>query len=195
MKNTLGLFCLLTLVTSGCSVARFEVNHAKLKAPVTTREGTVVLAPFKDSRGVTNATIIGGAGEVATPKPRFVTAQGKPLSEILTDDFREALEVCGYQVRTAPAPDLRILQGEISEFWLTTGWKAVCKTRVALQLKDSDTGPSVWEKTLASEEDDLMIVPNAMSAALDTLLKEAVQAFSAPDFAEALRRKPAAAGQ
>ena len=64
-----------------------------------------------------------------------------------------------------------------------------------MQLKGSETGPSIWEKTFASEEDDLMIVPNAMRAAVDTLLKEAVQAFSAPDFAEALRRKPAAAGQ
>jgi hypothetical protein len=197
MKITLGLLFLLTIVGTGCvSTAAFDVSHEKLKAPAVLQEGTIALAPFKDSRAVTNSNIIGGVGDVANPKPKYITGQGRPLSEIMTDDFREALEKCGYQVRTSPSSETtRTLHGEISEFWLSGGWKGLCRTRVVLKLKDSDTGPSLWEKTLTSEEDDLMIIPNAMRAAMNSLLKEAIATFSSKEFADAVRGKPAASGQ
>ncbi len=197
MKTTLCLLFLLTVVGTGCvSTAAFDVSHDKLKAPAVLQKGTVALAPFKDSRSVTNFNIIGGAGDVANPKPKYITGQGRPLSEILTDDFREALEKCGYQVRTAPSSEApRTLHGEISEFWLGGQWKAVCRTRVVLQLKESDTGPSLWEKTLTSEEDDMVIIENAMRAAVTSLLKEAIATFSSKEFADAVDGKPAGSGQ
>jgi hypothetical protein len=196
MKSTLALLGLLTMVATGCvSTASFEVSHAKLKAPAVRQNGKLFLAAFKDTRAVTNAMIIGGVGDVANPKPKYIASQARPVADILTDDFREALSICGYTVQTSPSADTRILQGEVAEFWLSGGWKGLCRTRVILRLKDSESGPSLWEKTLTSEEDDLMIIPSAMRAAVDTLLKEAIAIFSSPEFGDAVRRKSAAAGQ
>ena len=174
----------------------YNVGHEKLKAPSIHQQGTVVLMPFKDTRSVTNPMIIGGFGKREKPSPTFLAEQKRPVADILTDFFREALEVSGYQVRTSPTDNVPVLEGEISEFWLHAGtWKAFCTTRVMLKLRDSPEGPPAWERSLTSEEDDLMIIPNAMQAAVTTLLEEAVRAFTTPDFAGAVNRKANAAAE
>lgn len=194
MKKMLAVLPVVVVLVTGCvSTVPFEVSHAKLKAPATRQEGTLVLTPFKDARGCTNDIQIGGMGDKA--KPAYIASQGRPVAEILTGYFREALEASGYQVRTEAAPGLRILEGQIDEFWLrASAWKAVCKTRVLVRVKDKPDGPSLWEKSLTSEEDDLVIIPNAMRAAVDSLLKEAIAAFASPEFAQVVRGTSAGSG-
>ena len=191
MKRYLAV-CLLALSTVGCvSTVPFNVGHQKLKAPVALQHGAVVLMPFKDSRAVTNQMVIGGAGKREKPSPTFIAKQLRPVADILTDYFREALKVSGYQTRTGDAGNLPVLDGEIREFWLSAGaWKSVCTTQVLLKLKRDSEGPVLWERTIASEEDDLMIIPNAMQAAVTTLLQNAVQAFSSPEFGSAVNSSP-----
>jgi hypothetical protein len=196
MKRYL-LVCILGLSTVGCvSTVPFHVGHEKLKTPSAPQHGTVVLLPFKDSRTLTNQMIIGGAGDREKPSQTFIAKQQRPVADILTDYFREALEVSGYQVRTGAAGDLPVLEAEVREFWLSAGtWKALCTTRVLLTLRARPEGPTIWERFLTSEEDDLMIIPNAMQAAVSTLLDEAVQAFTSPEFTAAVNRSANAAGE
>jgi hypothetical protein len=188
MKRTLFLVPLLgvLLLTSGCvSTIHFNVNHAKLKKPSVTREGTVSVKPFTDVRpGLTNAMQIGGKGSKA--KPVYMAGQKRPVADILTDGFREALVLAGYKAQPAPGAAAPVLEGEISEFWLTDKWKAVCKIGVLLRLRPSEGGQVLWEKRLQSEEDDLMIIPSAMTAAVTTLLNKAVEEFISQAFADAV---------
>ncbi len=187
MKNMLAVLPVLVLAATGCvSTASFEVSHAKLKPPAMPQQGTLVLVPFKDARGCTNALQLGGMGD--NLKPKYIAGQGRPVADILTDYFREALQNCGYQVRNEPTPGLRILEGQVDQFWLhATPWKAVCDTKVVLRVKERADGPPLWERTLTSQEDDLMIIPNAMRAAVDSLLKQATSTFASPEFAQIVR--------
>jgi len=186
MKRITSLFLLLalSLIVSGCvSTIPFEVKHDKLKNPPATRTGTLAIKPFVDSRSVTNALQVGGKG--AKAKPTYIAKQGRPVADIVTDGVREALEKVGYKVESSPSPSLPMLEGDMSEFWLTDSWTAVCNITVKLRLHKED-GPVLWEKTLKSEDKETWIIPNAMTGAMDTLLKTAMEEFSSQAFADAV---------
>jgi hypothetical protein len=146
---------LISLFCVGCaSTIKLPVEHGKTAPPARKQSGTLALASFVDARGMTNAMLIGGRGDAANPKkPLFLVKQQKPLSDVVTDDFKEALEVCGYQVRTGAAETLPVLEGTIEEFWIGEyAWEAVCRISVDLELKDKANGQVLWKKSLTSEE-------------------------------------------
>ena len=186
MKKIFSLIFLigLSLFASGCvSTIPFKVKHDALKNPPATRGGELALKPFTDTRGVTNAMQIGGKWDKATPV--YLAKQQQPVAGIVTDGFREALEKVGYKVQSAPAANVAVLEGDMSEFWLTDNWKgAICKIAVQLRLRRGEGGQVLWEKGIKSEEDDWAIIPNAMTAAMNTLLKTAMAEFSSQAFAD-----------
>jgi len=47
----------------------------------------------------------------------------------------------------------------------------------------------MWEKTLKSEYQETWIIPNAMTGAMDRLLKAAMEEFSSEPFANAVSGK------
>jgi hypothetical protein len=136
---------------------------------------------------VTNALQVGGKGERA--KPAYIAGQGKPVADIVADGVREALEKVGYKVETSTAPNLPVLEGDLSEFWLTDSWTAICKITLKLRLNKGGSGPPVWEKELKCQDTDWAIIPNAMTGAMDTLLKTAMEEFSSQPFADAVGGK------
>ena len=188
MKNIISLICLVgvSMFACGCaSTIPFKVKHDALKNPPATRGGSLALKPFVDTRAVTNAMQIGGKWKKA--KPAYIAGQQRPIADILTDAFREALEKVGYRVQSSPSPNLPALEGEMSEFWLTDDWGgAICKIGVQLRLRQGGSSQALWEKGLKSEEDDWVIIPNAMTAAMNTLLKSAMTEFSSQTFADAV---------
>jgi hypothetical protein len=189
MKRITSLFLLLalSLVVSGCvSTVPFNVKHDKLKNPPATRTGTLAIKPFVDTRSVTNAMQVGGKG--AKGKPAYIAGQGRPVADIVTDGVREALEKVGYKVESSPSPNLPVLEGDMSEFWLTDSWTAVCNITVKLRLRKGD-GPVLWEKALRSQDKEGFIIPNAMTGAMDTLLKSAMEEFSSQPFSDAVAGK------
>ena len=140
---------------------------------------------FVDKRAVTNAMQIGG--KWAKAKPAYLAKQQRPVADIVTDGFREALEKVGYKIQPSAGPRTPTLEGDISEFWLTDNWGgAICRIAVLLRLRQGGSGQVVWEKGLKCEEDDLAIIPNAMTAAMNTLLNSAMTEFSSQAFADAM---------
>lgn len=176
----------LLLLTSGCaSTIPFTVGHDKLKDPPRTRAGVLTVKTLTDTRAVTNALQIGG--KWAKAKPAYVAKQDRPVAEIVTDGIREALEKVSYSIQSSPDPATPVLEGELFEFWLTDNWSgAFCKIGIELRLRQGEGGTVLWEKRLRAEEDDLVIIPNAMQAAMTSLLQSAVEAFSSDAFAEAV---------
>ena len=140
---------------------------------------------FVDKRAVTNAMQIGG--KWAKAKPAYLAKQQRPVADIVTDGFREALEKVGYKIQPSAGLKTPTLEGDISEFWLTDNWGgAICRIAVLLRLRQGGSGQVVWEKGLKCEEDDLAIIPNAMTAAMNTLLNSAMTEFSSQAFADAM---------
>ena len=148
MKRTLSLVSLVALsaLLTGCaSTVSFKVKHDALKNPPATREGTLAVKPFVDTRGITNAMQIGGKWEKA--KPAYLAKEKRPVADIVTDGFREALQKVGYTVDSAPAPTVAVLEGDMSQFWLTDNWGgAVCKIAVQLRLRQGDNGQVLMGK-------------------------------------------------
>ena len=188
MKKIFSLICLvgLSLFACGCATTvPFTVKHDPLKNPPATREGVLAVEPVVDTRAVTNAIQIGG--KWAKAKPAYLAKQQRPVADIVTDGFREALEKVGYKIQPSPSPGTAVLEGDMSEFWLTDDWGgAICKIGVHLRLRQGGSGQVLWEKGLRSEEDDWAIIPNAMTAAMNTLLKSAMTEFSSQAFADAV---------
>lgn len=188
MKKIFSLICLagVSLFAGGCATnIPFNVKHDSLKNPPATREGVLAVKPFIDTRAVTNATQIGG--KWAKAKPAYLAKQQRPVADIVTESFREALEKVGYKIQPAPGPGTAVLEGDLSEFWLTDDWGgAICKIGVQLRLSQGGSGQVLWEKGLKSQEDDWAIIPNAMTAAMNTLLKSALTEFSSQAFADAV---------
>jgi len=176
----------IALLTSGCvSAVPFAVKHDRLQNPPATREGALAIKPFIDTRSVTNATQIGGKWQKA--KPVYLAKQNCPVAGIVQDGFRESLEKVGYRIETSPTATTPVLEGELSEFWLTDDWGgAICKITVMARLRQGGQGTPLWEHRFHSEEDDWVIIPNAMTAAMNTLLKLAIEEFSKAQFAEAV---------
>jgi len=184
--SSLAFFLGLMLLTSGCaSTIPFKVGHEKLKDPPTTREGVLMVKTLVDRRAVTNAMQIGG--KWAKAKPAYVAKQDRPVADIVTDGIREALEKVNYKIQSTPDATTPVLEGEMFEFWLTDNWSgAFCKIGVVLRLRQGEGGTVLWEKRLRAEEDDMVIIPNAMQAAMNSLLRSAVEEFSSGAFAEAV---------
>jgi len=138
-----------------------------------------------DTRAVTNAMQIGG--KWAKAKPAYMAKQDRPVADIVTDGIREALEKVNYKLRSTTDVTTPVLEGELFEFWLTDNWGgAFCKIGVLLRLRQGEGGIVLWEKRLRAEEDDMVIIPNAMQAAMTSLLQSAVEAFSSESFAGAV---------
>lgn len=189
MKTTLLAAWLLSLAlwTSGCmSTISFKVGHDRLKPPATLREGLVGFQPLVDARpGVTNALQIGGKWTKADPI--YLAGQGRPVADIVSDGLQEALTQAGYKHLTRPESGTQMVEGELLDFWLTDNWGgAVCRIAVKLRVRRGMGGEILWEKTIRAEEDDLVIIPNAMQAAMTTLLQRAVEEFASTDFAGAV---------
>lgn len=177
----------LLVIASGCvSTVSFKVGHDRLKDPPAIRTGTLAVKPFVDTRpGVTNAMQIGGKWDKA--KPVYLAKQQRPVADIVTDSFKEALEKVGYTVQSQPSPDEPVLEGDLSEFWLKDNWGgAFCTIAVSLQLRRGENGQVLWQKQLHSYEDDLVIIPNAMQAAMNSILASAMTEFSSQSFADAV---------
>jgi hypothetical protein len=128
---------------------------------------------------------IGGKWKKA--QPVYLAKQNRPVAGIVQEGFQEALEKVGYRIEPNPSATTPVLEGELSEFWLTDDWGgAICKITVQASLRQGGGGATLWQHQFHSEEDDLMIIPNAMTAAMNTLLKQAMEEFSKTGFAEAL---------
>jgi hypothetical protein len=189
MKNLPSLFLLLamSMIVSGCvSTVPFDVKYAKLRNPSVLRTGTLAIQPFVDTRSVTNALQVGGKG--AKAKPAYIAAQGRPVADLVTDGVREALQTVGYKVEASPSPDLPVLEGDLSKFWLTDSWTAICDIVLKLRLRKGD-GAVLWEKELISQDKETWIIPSAMTGAMDKLLKDAMEGFASQPFADAVAGK------
>lgn len=168
------------------STISFKVGHDRLKPPAVRREGTLQVQALSDVRpGVTNLLQIGGKWEKSDPV--YLAAQGRPVAEIVSEGLQEALGLAGYRHLTAPGPGTPVLEGELLDFWLTDNWGgAFCRIAVKIRVRREAGGEVLWEKTIRGEEDDLIIIPNAMQAAMTTLLQRAVEEFATPAFAGAV---------
>jgi hypothetical protein len=187
-----GWLACLSLLACGCaSQIPFKVGHDRLQEPTYKRDGSLAMKAFADTRSVTNAMQIGGKWKKA--KPAYVAKQKQPVAQIVQDGFREALEKVGYRVETQNPGGLPTLEGEMFEFWLTDDWGgAICRIGVQTRLKSADGSAVLWEARLNSEEDDWAIIPNAMQAAMNTLLKRAMDEFATSVFSNAVVGKKSA---
>ncbi len=146
---------------------------------------------FVDKRSVTNAMIIGGKWDKGSPI--YLAKQNRPVAALMQEYVAEALQKVGYRIEPNPAATTPTLEGELTEFWLKDDWGgAVCTITLVTRLRKGPEGAVLWEYAFHSKEDDWVIIPNAMVAAINTLLKSTMDQFSQVQFSDAVNGVTAA---
>jgi hypothetical protein len=153
------------------------------------RQGILAVAAFKDTRSVSNKLAIGAArGGFGNRLGNFVVKDGKPIETIMQSVFEDALRLVGYTIVPADQAPV-IIEGEVFESWLTSGWNCVDRIGVLVRVRDRKHGTVLWEKEIRGQEDDLISYNNAVRAAVDVTLAKAIQEFCSLDFYEAVQRR------
>lgn len=200
---------LVLALGSACATGttRLEIERSPFEADVALREGDILVRTFQDLRAEDRRPYVGAKrngygmvlGHVAAPEDR-------PLEEIITGYFVEALQRVGYRALReddADPPDaadfrpVAILEGDIETFWLDmymTTWHNVV---IAVRLRD--LGDQVlWEGRFRGDESNVLWVgasgelEKVIRQALDKALAQAIAEFAADDFADQVRAAGAA---
>ena len=102
--------------------------------------------------------------------------------------FEDALRQIGYEIVPAERAAV-VIEGEVFDWWLDSGWNFVNRIGVLVRVRDRERGTVLWEKEIRGQEDDVMSRNNAVRAAVDVTLANAIREFSSLDFFEAVQRR------
>ena len=177
------------LFLTGCGTYPVKVTRGPMPSPSSHRQGLLAVAAFKDTRSVTNRVAIGLAtGGFGNRLGDFVVKGGKPIETIMQSFFEDALRQVGYEIVPTNQASV-VVDGEVFESWLTSGLNCVDRIGVLVRLRDRERGAILWEKEIRGQEDDMMSYNNAVRAAVDVTLANAIREFSSLDFYEAVQRR------
>jgi len=189
---------------SACAVGttRLQIERSPFDVDVDRQRGEIAVRTFRDLRPEDRRPYVGAKrnnfgmvlGHVAAPEDR-------PLEDILTGYFVEALQRAGYralredEAGARSAGDFRpvaVLEGDIETFWLDMYMATWHNVVLAVRLRDLE-GQVLWESRLRGDETNVLWsgasgeMEKVIRQALDKALAQAVAAFAADDFAERVR--------
>ena len=189
-----------TSILSGCAIGTTQVKiaHNRIQSVDEKREGTFLVKPFVDVRGVGKK--IGNKrntfgmvfGHVAPP-------DGVSIGNLLTEYFVEALHRVGYQAdiydktvdydkETYDA----IIEGEIVEFWMDLYMAVWHRVGVKVKALDVLSEKVLWEKLIQGAEKRVLWIgatseyERIIREAITKALNKAVQEFSSDEFVESV---------
>lgn len=187
---SLTLVCLgLALLWTGCGTYPVHITRGALPSSSSQRQATLGVAPFKDTRQVENKVAIGLAtGGFGNRLGDFTVKDSRPIEAHMQTFFEDALRKVGYEIVPTDRAAV-IVEGEVFEWWMTSGWNIVNRIGVLVRVRDREKGAVLWEKEIRGQEDDMNSTKNAVRAAVDVTLANAIREFSSLDFYDAVQRR------
>ena len=183
--------CLIlgSVLLAGCGAIPVSVKHGRLPRSAIQRDGTLAVTPFKDTREVSKPDHLGEVrGVFGNHVADFVSRNRRPIAAIVEDCFVRSLKHVGYTITDPPNAPVTV-EADVFEFTLESSLNNVARIGVLVRVRDTEKSTVLWEKEIHGKEDDILSLDNAVRAALDVALANAIREFSSLDFHEAVQRK------
>ncbi len=188
---------LFILVCSGCTP--ITLIHDPLVPPAEPGKGKILVRQFVDQRDCKNYRIGDVRSNHFIVTGHYETAQKRPLVEVLTPYFADALKTAGYEplserATTTAKPDLK-LYGTIRKFSIDFNAEGFydCAMIVRLAASKPCSEEIVWEEDIYVSESANVNALELPWTKINTLLtkglNEAVQKFASPEFKQLVQRR------
>jgi hypothetical protein len=186
LTGVLGAALLLT----GCETPKLSVRIARgpLPSNYSPREGSLGVAPFKDTRPVGQRPVIGISRTASGAYNADFVAKGeKSIEALMQGFFEDALRQLGYKTTAAEGAKV-VLEGEVFEWWLEgSGFNNVTQIGVLMRLRDRERDGVLWEREVRGQGLNLFSYGAATRDAVDVTLANTIREFASTDFYQAVQ--------